>query len=172
MDVFQVVVSGSTVAGQQPHYHCAVVKMLTSHQASFDSEKDKSYLMAESQGSHLLTTFVGSHYWLANMKVFSSYLVSPDTSLVVVGHHITASWGERIDFLLDFCCGGIQPQLFGFFFFFLIGLDQLSKSFSVDRLPITLYLGQREKILVGAFLVCTHLCFCVVCLFSFKSGAY
>ena len=158
MDVFQVVVSGSTVGGQQPHYHCTVVKMLTSHQASFDSEKDKSYLMAESQVSHLLTTFVGSQYWLAGMKVFSSYLVSPDTSLVVVGHHITASWGERIDFLRDFCWWW-DTVIVCLFFFFLIGLDQLSKSFSVDRLPITLYLDQREKILVGAFLVCTHLCF-------------
>ena len=97
--------------------------------------------MAESQVSHLLTTFVGSQYWLAGMKVFSSYLVSPDTSLVVVGHHITASWGERIDFLRDFCWWwDTVIVLFLFFFFFLIGLDQLSKSFSVDRLPITLYL--------------------------------
>lgn len=48
------------------------------------------------QGSHLLTTIVGSHYWLASMKVLSSYLDSPDTTLVVaVGHLIMASLGWK-----------------------------------------------------------------------------
>ena len=103
--------------------------------------------MAESQVSHLLTTFVGSQYWLAGMKVFSSYLVSPDTSLVVVGHHITASWGERIDFLRDFCWW--WDTVIVFFFFFWLDWISYLKVFLLIGCPLLCTWIREKRFLLG-----------------------